>query len=141
MLVLRREQNAIAALTEAAPNVFHEIGIDQDAHRVLQFQMILNNEGMAVRSADEWRVARLPLPGLPEMIAQDFDIGRGRRGATAAKHDALAGRFQKIVLNQEGTILRVAYAPANGLRIGASAGDRYAMEIAEIRVDDRRVGH
>src|SRR5580698_4851468 len=136
MLVLRREQNAIAALTEAAPNVFHEIGIDQDAHRVLQFQMILNNEGMAVRSADKWSV-----PGLPEMIAQNFDIGRGRGGAASAEHDALAGGFQKVVLNQEGTVLSIAYAPADGLRIGASAGNRYAVEIAEIRIDDSRVGH
>src|SRR5208282_4452313 len=87
VLVLGSEQNGGAVLAEASPVVFHEIRIDQHANRILEFQVILDDKGMAVRSADETRVARHPLPGLPEVVADDLNVGRRQVSRSAAEQD------------------------------------------------------
>src|ERR1035437_3746774 len=53
VLVLGGEQNGVAGLAEATPDVFHEIRFDQYPNRILQFKMVLDDEGMAVGSAAE----------------------------------------------------------------------------------------
>ena len=140
-LILGGEQNAEAGLAEASPAVFHKIRLDKHANRILEFKVILDDEGMAVRSADEVRVARHPLPRFPEVIVQDFDVGGGQGGRSAAKQDGLARGFQEIVLDLEGTILGVADASGDRMSVGASPTHCDAMEIAEIGIDDRYVGH
>ena len=65
----------------------------------------------------------------------------GQGGRSAAEHDGLARGFQEVVLDLEGTILGLAGASGNRMRIGASPGLRDAMEIAEVGIDDCHVGH
>src|ERR1039458_8904763 len=140
-LVPGSEQNGIAGLAEASPDVFHEIRFDQYPNRILQFKMVLDDEGTAVGSADEVRVAGHPLQRFKEMIVHDFDVGRARGSVSAAEHDGFAGSLQEIVLNLEGAILRVADASANRLSVNTSPRACDAMEIAEVGVDDRYVTH
>ena len=107
-------------MAEASPGVFHKIRLDQHANRILEFKVILDDEGISVRSADEVRVARHPLPRFPEVIVQDLDVGGGHGGRTAAEHDGLARGFQEIVLDLEGTILGVADASGDRMSVGTS---------------------
>src|SRR6266851_1961157 len=81
VLVLGGEQNAVTGLAEATPAIFHEIRLDEHANRILQLQVILDDEGIAVRSADEAGVAFHPLPRFPEVIVQDLDVGGGEVAA------------------------------------------------------------
>ena len=60
---------------------------------------------------------------------------------SAAEHDGLARGFQEIVLDLEGTILGVADASGDRMTVGTSPAHCDAMEIAEIGIDDRYVGH
>src|ERR1019366_3164796 len=141
VLVLGGEQNGVAGLAEATPDVFHEIRFDQYPNRILQFKMVLDDEGVAVGSADEVRVAGHPLQRFKEMIVQDLDVGRARGSASAPEQDGFARSLQEIVLNLEGAILRVADASANRMSVGTSPRPRDAMEIAKVGVDDRCVTH
>jgi len=75
----------VTRLAEASPAVFHEISLDLDANRVFQFEVIFHDEGIAVRAADEGCITLHPLPRLPEVIAQDLDVGRGQDGRSAAE--------------------------------------------------------
>src|SRR4029077_8070193 len=114
------EHNAVTGLAEASPAVFHNIRLDQHANRILEFKVILDDEGMTVRSANEVRAAGHPLPRLPEVIVQDLDVGWGEGGRSATEQDGLARGFQKIALNLEGAILGVAVA--SGDRMGVRTG-------------------
>src|ERR1035438_10162716 len=131
-LILGAEKNGIPSLRETAPGVLHQIPIDQNANRIFELKVILHDKGVAVRPADEGRVARHPLPGLPKVIAQDFDVGRGRLRRAAAKQNAFARRFDEIVLNLERAILVVTHSARDRVRVGAIPGGRNAMEFGQI---------
>src|SRR5712692_1739680 len=75
------------------------------------------------------------------MIVADFDVGGGKGGAAAAEQDALAGGFDEVVLDLEGTVLGVAVAARHRMRVDTRASECNAMEIAEVGIDDRYVGH
>src|SRR5258707_4216249 len=85
MLVLGSKQNAVTTLRKTSPVVFHQIRVDQNADRILEFQVVLDDEGSTICSADEVRITWHPLPGLPKMIVQDFDIARRSSGRASAK--------------------------------------------------------
>src|SRR5208282_3849739 len=123
VLVFGGEQNAITMLTEASPVVFHEIRFDQHANRILEFQVILNDEGIASGSANKIRTAWHPLPRLPEVIAGDRDVGGAQRSRAAAEHDALGRGFEKVILDFEGTVLSIADASSDRMSVGTSPGD------------------
>src|ERR1039458_3896077 len=136
VLVLGGEQNSIAGLAEASPVILHEIRFNQYANRILEFDVILDDEGMAVWSADEVRVALHPLPRGPEVGANNLEVGRRRSRRSAAEHDRLARGFQEVILNLERTVLGVAGASENRMSVDTRPGDRDAMEIAEIGIDN-----
>src|ERR1700675_1857095 len=97
VLIFGGEQNAIAGLAEASPGVLHEIRLDQHANRIFDFQVILDDERIAIRSADEVRTALHPLPRLPEVIVQDFNVGGGQGRPSTAEHDGLPRGLPEIV--------------------------------------------
>src|SRR5258708_22709199 len=140
-LILRGEQNGITGLAKTSPAVFHNIRLDQHSSRILEFKVILDDERMTVRSAHEVRAALHPLQGLPEVILQDLDFGRGSRSRSAAEQDGLTRGFQEIPLDLEGTVLGVAVAAGDrmGVRTSPCPGD--AVEIVEVGIDDRHVAH
>src|SRR5271169_99958 len=140
VLIFWGEYNAVTGLAETSPAVFHEIPLDLHTDRILQFEVILHDKGIAVRAADEGLVALHPLPRLPEVIVQDLDVGRGQDGRSAAEQNSFTGGLQEIVLDQERTILGVADATGNRMSVGTHSLDD-AVEIAEIGIDDRSVGH
>src|SRR6202521_2411085 len=127
VLILGGEQNGIAGLAEASPGVLHEIRLNQHANRIFEFQVILDDERIAIRSADEVRTALHPLPRLPEVIVQDFNVGGGQGSLSTAEHDGLTRGLQEIVLDLEGARRVVAVAAGDGMRVGARAGHRDAM--------------
>src|SRR6266436_7100166 len=129
VLVLGGEQNSVTGLAEATPAIFHKILLDQHANRILQLQVILDDEGIAVRSADEAGVAFHPLPRFPEVIVQDLDVGGGASGGSAAKHDGVARGFQEVVLDLEGAIMGVADASGDRMRVGTRSGDRKSTRL------------
>jgi hypothetical protein len=49
--------------------------------------VILDSEGIAIGCANEWLVARHPLPRLPEVIAYDLDVGRSHGRGSATEQD------------------------------------------------------
>src|ERR1022692_4764612 len=109
-LILGPKKKGIPILGESSPRVFHEIPVDEDANRILEFEVVLDHERITGGAPDVGIVARHPLPGLPEMIVEDFDVRRSRLGRAPAKQNAFARGFDEIVSNLEGTILVVAHS-------------------------------
>src|SRR3978361_1771261 len=77
----------------------------------------------------------LPTRRLGERVAADGDVARneiGNGGISAAEQDVLARGLEIVVLDQIGPATVPA---ADRLRI-----DAYAVDVADRRVDDRRIG-
>src|SRR5208283_3260418 len=121
VLIFGSEQNPKAGLGEASPNVVHQVGIDQHAHRILEFHVVLDDERLPTGSADEWRVSLHPLPGLPEVVGNDLDVGGCHGSRSTAEHDSLAGGLQTIAMDFVGTVLSIADAGTDGVRVGAAS--------------------
>ena len=60
---------------------------------------------------------------------------------SAAEQNGLTRSFQKVVLNQKRTILSAADASCDGVSVDTRPGNRDAVEIAEIGINDGGVGY
>src|SRR6478672_7899996 len=141
ILVFRRQQNRKSSLGESSPNVFEQIIFKQHALRILEFKMVLNNEGVPRCTTDKARLVRVPGQRLEQMIAADFYIRRRHARAATAEKNILSGRFQKIVLNSVRPVGDITTGSAHSLGIGAGTRSRYAVEVREERVNHGDVSH
>lgn len=140
VLVLGSEQNGVTGLAEASPEVLREVAVNQHSYRILEFDVILDDERIAVCSSDKRRAPLHPLPWLPEVVAEDLDIGWSLGGRSAAEQDLLTRGFQEVILDQVRTVLSIAESGIHSVRIGTASCARDAMEVVEIGIDDRNVG-
>src|SRR5581483_6429181 len=136
-LVLGREQDGVAVLTESAPAVFEKVPLDQHSLSVLQFEQVLHNERMAVAAAGKPRLSSPPDQGFEEVVAPHLDVGWRGGSRTAAEENIFARRFQEIIDDLEWPARSVPSAAAQYLRVGARPNPRRAVKIGKKRVYDR----
>src|SRR5690349_12465429 len=103
--------------------------------------MILYDEGMPRQTTDKTRRVGVPDKGLKQMVTSNFDICRRHARASASEKNIFPRRFQKIVLYLVRPVWNIATGGAKGLRIGACAGRRDAVEVGEKRVDHGDIRH
>ena len=139
-LVLGRQDNRVTCLRKTAPGVLQDITFEQHALRILQFKIVLYNEGSAICATHEVRCSSHPLQGFEEMVATDLDVGRGSCGRASSKHDVLPGPFQEVVHDLVWTTWIASAAALHCLRISTGARNRYAVEVVEVGVHDGDVG-
>src|SRR5437879_2027177 len=96
-LILRREEDPEAVLGEPTPTVFQDVAFKQHTLPALQFEKILDNEGIAVRAANKARLPRLPDDRLKEMIMANLDVGRHDGRSVSTHQNALSRSFKKVV--------------------------------------------
>ena len=101
--------------------------------------MVLNDKWSACVGSHESGFPGLPSHRPEQVIAANFDIGWRCRAGCAAKQDALARGFEKIINYLIGTARGVPSASIDGLRVRAGTLHCYAMEVAEVRVNDSDV--
>ena len=110
------------------PRVFHDVPLDQNPFRILEFKQILDDEFLA----DEIRSTRLPAEGLEEVVAANFDVRGDLRSRCPAKQHVFRRRLEIIVHNLVDAH-RNRTVPANdGLRVNARTGYCDAVEIVEV---------
>src|SRR5262249_3738136 len=76
-LVLRPDDDSSATLRKSTPGIVENIGFEQDALGVFQFEKILDNKRIAIHAANETGLPDHPCHGFEHMIASDLDVGGG----------------------------------------------------------------
>src|SRR6267142_3987871 len=86
-LVLWSQNNREALLRESTPRVFGDVAVEQYPLRILQLEVVLHDEGIAMVAQDDIRLARHPGQRLEEMVVADLNIGRSERRVPASEQD------------------------------------------------------
>ena len=60
-LIFWSQQHCKSPLSESTPTVLHNVAFEQHPLRVLQFEIILDDEGMTVSASDKVGTVRLPV--------------------------------------------------------------------------------
>src|SRR6266576_2505564 len=128
-LILGSQQNRGTGLGEAAPTVFKNIRFEQDTLSILKFKEILRNERVVFGPPNVSRLTSHPNHRFEEVIAPNFDVGRGDRGCIASEKNAFAGGLEEVIDDLEGSCGLVAVTSGNRLGICAPPRYRCAMEI------------
>src|SRR5438094_873932 len=139
-LILWRQQDGESILTEASPGVFHHIAFQQNSLSIFQFKVILHDERVTIASSYEIGLFRLPVHRPEHVIAPQLDIGGDQRRWSTAKDNVFRRCLEKIIDDLVGPHRIIPVAAADGLRIGAGAGLRDAVEVGEERIYNRNVG-
>src|SRR5258708_22369821 len=77
-----------------------------------------------------------PDHGRKEVLGGDFNVGGNYAGRPPAEQNVLSGGLEKVVVKLNGGDRVVAAAATHSCRIGAFSGARYAIQAANVRVDD-----
>ena len=127
VLVADRQLHREAGLV-GEPDVLQNIALHQHPPGVFQLEEVLD----APLRAGIARIALPPRERFEEVVVSDVDVGGHQvadRGIGATEHDVLAGSFQMVVDDLEGT----GPVPAHdGLGVGAGL-----LEIGQVGIDDR----
>src|ERR1035438_1433596 len=139
MLALGRQKYGIPRFAETSPDVLQQIVFDQHAYGILELQVVPDNKWIARNSTLEGRTPLHPLPRFEEVIQANGNVGWSRARRSSTEQNGLGRRFQKVVLDLINSILVIAAASTNRVRLRTRAADRGTVEIAEVRVYDRHI--